>query len=309
VTLANGVSMPRVGYGTWRLTGPALLDHLHHALEAGYRLIDTAQVYRNEGLVGQAVRRAAATSALPRDQLFLTTKVSPRHMGSGEETRASVLASLDALGVAYVDLVLLHWPGAAKVPLQDHERLRTRRQESWRALQALYAEGRVRAIGVSNYTLPHLHDLTAVGGVQPMVNQVECHPLLYDAGCRELLAHCRAHGIHVQAYASLGEGALVTEGEEEEEGKAPLIPGLQAMAARYPGCSQAQVLLRWALEHGFSVLPKSTRSARIQGNIRLDFSLAPADMAELDGLLLAGVGAEGQQVRKRRFCWDPHTVA
>jgi diketogulonate reductase-like aldo/keto reductase len=222
------------------------------ALRLGYRHIDTARAYRNEADVGSAVR----ASGLPRDQIFVTTKLWNEDQGYDRALRAFD-ASLQRLGLEYVDLYLLHWPVAG------------RRLDSWRALERLYEEGRARSIGVSNFLVPHLTELLASARHPPAANQIELTPFLQR---RETVALCEHHGIVVEAYSPLTHGRRLDD---------PMV----AKVARRVGRTAAQVLLRWGLQHGYVILPKSTKPARIAENGALfDFALDEPSMKELDGL-------------------------
>ncbi|KAJ7307434.1 hypothetical protein JRQ81_009453 [Phrynocephalus forsythii] len=233
VWLNSGTPMPLLGLGTFRLKGEEVVRRsLDAALENGYRLVDTAAVYGNEAALGRALRELLPRHGLSRGDVFLTSKLSPRDHGEGP-AEAACLASLEQLGCDYLDLYLIHWPGTQGRP-QDDAGNRERRQESWRALERLHQAGKLKAIGVSNYTLRHLKELLAGCRVPPAVLQVELHPQLAQP---DLLDFCRQQGIHVQAYSSLGTGRLVEQPEVVE-------------VARRRGRTPAQVLLRWALQRG-----------------------------------------------------------
>ncbi len=240
--------MPSVGLGVWRLApGRETEQSVEWALEAGYRLLDTATLYRNEQSVGAAVRR----SGLPRDEVFVTTKLYPMHPSAPRE----LAKSLERLGLDYVDLYLIHWP----VPL-----LRARH---WRQLEALQAEGLAREIGVSNYGQRQLTPL--LGARSPAVDQVRMSPLHFRP---QLVEFCRKHDIVVEAYSPLEQGRAVSN---------PTVIGL----AERLGKSPAQVLIRWSLQHGAVVIPRSKTETRIRENIDVfDFELTPDDMAALDQL-------------------------
>jgi methylglyoxal/glyoxal reductase len=253
VRLNSGLDIPRLGFGVYQVprgepTERAVLD----ALQAGYRHIDTARIYGNERDVGSAVR----ASGVPRAELFITTKLWNDDQGFDSALRAFD-ASSARLGLDYVDLYLLHWP----VP--------QRRLESWRALERLLADKRVRAIGVSNFMRHHLEELLAAAQVVPAVNQIELSPFLQQRQVRDF---CRQHGIAVEAYSPLTRGRRFDD------------PAVVAVA-RAVGRSPAQVLLRWGVQHDLIVLPKSVHAARIAENAAiLDFELSPAQMQTLDAL-------------------------
>ncbi|HEX6244604.1 MAG TPA: aldo/keto reductase [Polyangiales bacterium] len=251
--LNNGVHIPQVGLGVWQAArGEVTQGAVRTALELGYRHIDTARVYGNEMDVGAAVRQ----SGIPRDQVFVTTKLWNDDQGYDATFRAFEQSS-KRLGLDYIDLYLLHWPVAGK------------RLDSWQALEELYAQKRVRAIGVSNFLVPHLQELIQHASVVPQVNQIELTPFLQR---RETLALCKQHGIVVQAYSPLTRGQKFND------------PSLRHVAHRV-GRSPAQVLLRWGIQKGVVVLPKSVSRERITQNAALfDFELDADAMQTLDGL-------------------------
>lgn len=253
VPLTSGTSIPQVGLGVWQSAqGAETQDAVRAAIELGYRHVDTARVYRNEADVGAAVRAAD----VPRDQVFVTTKLWNDDHGY-DAARRALDKSLARLGLDYVDLYLVHWPVAGK------------RKESWRALEQAFADGKARAIGVSNYLVPHLRELLDHAKVPPHVNQIELTPFLQRRDTRAL---CAEHRIVVEAYSPL------TRGERFDHRV------VRAIAAEV-GRSPAQVLLRWGIQHGHVVLPKSVNRARIRENAAVfDFALTPDAMARLDGL-------------------------
>ncbi|MFD0673363.1 aldo/keto reductase [Cohnella sp. GCM10027633] len=263
--LLNGVEMPRLGLGVWRTepgeqTGQAVLA----ALEAGYRSVDTASLYRNEADVGRAIR----ASGIAREDVFVTTKVWNSEQGY-DTTVASFHESLRRLEMDYVDLFLVHWPVAGKY------------KETYRALEHLYEQGKVRAIGVSNFLIHHLEDLMNTCRIKPMVNQVELHPLLTQ---KKLLAFCRKEGIQLESWRPLMQGRLD-------------IPLLTELAAKY-GKTPAQIVLRWHLQLGVVTIPKSVRPERIRENAELyDFALEPEDVVRIDALN-----------ENRRFGADPDHI-
>ncbi|HEY0477297.1 MAG TPA: aldo/keto reductase [Kofleriaceae bacterium] len=253
IPLATGAHIPQVGLGVYQSPpGAATRDAITAALELGYRHIDTARIYGNEADVGAAIR----ASAVPRDQVFVTTKLWNDDQGYDTALRA-LDASLGRLGLDHVDLYLIHWPVPGK------------RRESWRALERALADGRARAIGVSNYLVPHLRELLGEAKVVPHVNQIELTPFLQR---REACALCRGHGIVIEAYSPLTRGERLGH---------PVVGAI----ARAVGRTPAQVLLRWGIQHGFVILPKSIRRERIAENAAVfDFTLDAAAMAQLDGL-------------------------
>jgi len=261
IALNDGNRMPRLGLGVWQISsGKSCESAVRAALDVGYRHIDTAAFYGNESSVGQAIR----DSGIARGEIYVTTKLWNSDHGNVEKAFDRSLAKLK---LDYVDLYLIHYP----VP----ERLR-----SWRVLEKLRAGGKVRSIGVSNFTVRHLTELIAKAEIVPAANQVELHPYLYQ---RELLDFCREKIIVVQAYSPL------THGERLKD------PKLVAMAKKYGNKSPAQILIRWALQHDVVVLPKSANRQRIVENADVfDFAISAADMAELDGFN-----------EELRTCWDP----
>jgi diketogulonate reductase-like aldo/keto reductase len=253
LTLSGGVEIPALGLGVYQSRpGHTTRDAVTAALEAGYRHIDTATVYRNEADVGQAIRE----SSVPRDQIFVTTKLWNSNHGYDPTLRAFD-RSLDRFGFEYIDLYLVHWP----VP---GERL-----DTWRAMERVFADGRARAIGVSNYMPRHLEELLAHATVQPAVNQFELSPYLARWNLVEM---CRSHDIAVETYSPLTKGHKLGDRT------------LADIGAKYDK-SPAQILIRWALDHGFVVIPKSVRPARIRENMDVfGFSLDTNDLATLDAL-------------------------
>jgi diketogulonate reductase-like aldo/keto reductase len=251
--LPTGAFIPKLGLGVWQTPrGEVTQNAVEAALRLGYRHVDTARVYGNESDVGAGLR----ASGVPRSEVFVTTKLWNDDQGYDSALRAFD-ASLGRLGLDYVDLYLLHWP----VP--------GRRLESWRALERLHADGRARAIGVSNFMPRHLDELLANASVVPAVDQIEVHPFLQQ---RDTRAACARHGIVVEAYSPLTHGVRLDD------------PTVAAVAERV-GRTPAQVLLRWALQHDLVVLPKSTRRERIAENAAIfDFSLDLEAMAALDAL-------------------------
>lgn len=255
VRLNNGVEIPQVGFGVFLIPETETKAAVATALAAGYRHIDTAKLYQNEAEVGEAI----AESGIPREEIFVTTKVWNSEQGY-EPAIDSFEASLDRLGLQVLDLLLIHWP----VPDLD------RYVETWQAFEKLYADGRVRAIGVSNFHIAHLQRLFDETTVVPAVNQIELHPQLPQD---ELRAFHAQHGIVTEAWSPLARGGAVLSD-----------PTVTAIAERV-GKSPAQVVLRWSLQLGNVVLPRSVTPSRIAENLELfDFSLADEDMAAIAGL-------------------------
>ncbi|MEU0126505.1 MULTISPECIES: aldo/keto reductase [unclassified Streptomyces] len=254
VTLNNGVTIPQLGFGVFQIPDDETTAAVSGALEAGYRSIDTAAVYGNESGVG----RALAESGLPREDLFITTKLWNADQGY-DSTLAAFEASLAELGLDYLDLYLIHWPAPARDLYVD----------TWRALEKLLADGRIRAAGVSNFQPSHLRRLLGESSLVPAVNQVELHPGLQQVDVRAANA---GHGIVTEAWSPLAQGALLNE------------EALTLLAERH-GKTPAQVVLRWHLQLGNVVIPKSVTPARVRQNIDVfDFELSAADMEAIAGL-------------------------
>jgi diketogulonate reductase-like aldo/keto reductase len=253
LALATGAQIPQIGFGVYDApAGPTTRDATLVALELGYRHIDTARIYGNEADVGEAIR----ASGVPRADVFVTTKLWNDDHGYDQALRA-LDGSLGRLRMDYVDLYLVHWPVQGK------------RRESWRALEKAFTDGKAKAIGVSNYLDRHLREVIGEAKVRPHVNQIELSPFLQR---REAVAMCKEHGIVVEAYSPLTRGKRLDDAAVGEIARA---------VRRTP----AQVLLRWGIQHGFVVLPKSVTRSRIAENAALfDFALDAAQMAKLDGL-------------------------
>jgi 2,5-diketo-D-gluconate reductase A len=255
ITLNNGVEMPQLGFGVWQVPDAEAPLAVGTALEAGYRSIDTAAIYGNEEGTGKAL----AASGLPREELFVTTKLWNSEQGYDSTLRAFDV-SLTKLGLDYVDLYLIHWPLASL----------DRYMDTWRAFEKLYADGRIRAIGVSNFRPAHLRRLFDEGSVVPAVNQIELHPNLQQA---ELRAFHAEHGIATEAWSPLGQGKELLSD--------PVVTGLATLYAKSP----AQILLRWHLQLGNVVIPKSVTPSRIKENIDVfGFELTAEDLAALAAL-------------------------
>lgn len=249
VKLAAGGAMPLVGFGTWQLRGNRAYDATRYALEVGYRHIDTATMYGNEAEVGRAIR----DSGVPREEIFLTTKLAPSNAG---RERATIAASLRGLGTDYVDLWLIHWPPRdAGLP-------------SWREFLAVQSEGLARAVGVSNYELDQLDRLADASGQMPAVNQIPWSPHQYDP---DLLAGHEQRKVVLEGYSPLKDTRL-------------RHPVLTEVAQRH-GVTPAQVVLRWHLEHQIPVIPRSSKRERIAANFDLSgFTLSADEVARIDGI-------------------------
>jgi methylglyoxal/glyoxal reductase len=254
-TLPNGVKMPWLGLGVFKVEdGSEVVNSVKTALEVGYRSIDTAAIYGNEEGVGKAI----AESTVPREELFITTKVWNANHGY-EATLAAFDVSLEKLGLDYLDLYLIHWP----LPSQG------KFVETWKALEKLYKDGRVRAIGVSNFKVHHLEEIIANCEIIPMVNQVEYHPRFNQ---RELHDFCKRHGIQLEAWSPLMQGGMLEE------------PDLVEIAKKY-NKSTAQIIIRWDLQTGVVTIPKSVKPHRIAENADVfDFELSLEDMEKINAL-------------------------
>jgi len=254
VSLNNGVAMPQLGFGVFRVPEDDTVAAVLGAIESGYRSIDTASLYGNEAAVGRAVRSCGG----PRGELFVTTKLWNDDQGH-RSTLDAFDRSLARLGLDYVDLYLIHWPVPARGAYLD----------TWRAFELIYASGRARAIGVSNFQPWHLQPILDGCGVVPAVNQVELHPALQQDAVR---GFDRAHGIATEAWSPLAKGDVLAD------------PVITALAAKY-GRTPAQIVLRWHIELGNVVVPKSVTPSRIRENIDIfDFALTAEDMAGIRAL-------------------------
>ena len=270
LALNNGVEIPQVGLGVWQAEeGEEVERAVTTALEAGYRLIDTAAAYGNEAGVGRALK----ASGLPRKEIFVTTKLWNAHHAY-EDALAAFDESLDKLDCGYIDLYLIHWP----LPMEG------KFTQAWKALEHLYESERVRAIGISNFKPHHLEVLLREARTVPAVNQIELHPLFQQ---KETRAACAAHNIAVESYSP-----LMRAGEALEH------PVLVDLANRH-GTTPAQVILRWHVQSGFIVIPKSVKPERIRENIALfDFALSETDLRAIDGM-----------DREQRIGADPDTAS
>jgi 2,5-diketo-D-gluconate reductase A len=250
VDLGGGVAMPMVGFGTWQLQGRRAYDAVRYALQVGYRHIDTATMYRNEREVGRAI----TDSGLARDDVFVTTKLPP---GNAGRARSTISDSLRALGTGHVDLWLVHWPPGGRASVQV-----------WRNFLAIRDEGLCRAVGVSNYSIPEIDELITATGERPAVNQIPWSPSRYNPS---LLSAHADRGIAVEGYSPL-------------KGTRLNAPVLEEIAAKH-GVTSAQVVLRWHLDLGITVIPKSARPERIRSNFDLfSFSLSPEEVTRINRL-------------------------
>jgi len=250
--LNNGLKMPWLGFGVFQTKeGDEVIRSVKWALEAGYRSIDTAMIYRNERGVGRAIK----DSGVPREEIFLTTKLWNDDIRARRAMRAFD-ESLRRLDVDYVDLYLIHWPVEG-------------RQEAWKAMENIYESGRAKAIGVSNFMVEHLEDFLPECKVVPAVNQVEFHPFLVQP---HLLQYCQEHKIQLEAWSPIAKGQVMDS------------PNIQEIAKKYDK-TPVQITLRWELQHGVVTIPKSVHKERIVANCQtFDFELSDEDMADLDAL-------------------------
>jgi diketogulonate reductase-like aldo/keto reductase len=265
--LNNGVHIPALGFGTWQIDPWKTADIVVEALKMSYRLIDTAKIYGNEEGVGEAVR----DSGIDRKDIFVTTKLWNSDQGY-ESGKQAFAGSLKRLGLEYIDLYLIHWPGGGE------------RLNAWKALTEIYESGQAKAIGVSNFTVKHLEELAAHSKLAPAVNQIEFHPFIYEEQ-KPVLEYCQQHDIVVEAYSPLARG-----------GSQLRHPAIADVAKRHQR-TNAQVMLRWAMQHDTVPIPKSNSPERMRENLEAqDFSLSEEDMFQLDNL--AG----------NRTTWDPSGV-
>jgi len=250
-TLNNGIQMPLLGLGVYDMYNEEAEAAIEHALHTGYRLIDTATLYRNEKEVGNAIKK----SGINRQEIFLTTKVANNEQGY-DSTLKAFDKSLKLLQQDYVDLYLVHWP------------VKEKRKDTWKALEKLYTDKRVKAIGVANYLIPFLYELETYTSITPVVNQIEFTPWLF---VKDVLAFCKEKNIQLQSYSPITRGKKF--GDER----------LQQLCKKYDK-TPAQIILRWNIEHGVSTIPKSANPMRIEENFNIfDFTLSKEDVALIDG--------------------------
>jgi diketogulonate reductase-like aldo/keto reductase len=267
--LNSGGEIPALGFGTWQLSPDEAYESVINAIKSGYRLIDTAKIYRNEEAVGQAIK----DSNIARQDIFVTTKLWNSNQGY-ESTLKAFDDSLAKLGLDYLDLYLIHWPGEGK----------DKRHQSWRALCELKESGRIKHIGVSNFTITHLEQLLAFSNITPAVNQIEFHPFIYKEQ-KELLDFCHNKGIVFEAYSPLAQGHLNDD--------------ILTLIAKKQGKSSSQVMLRWAVQKGTIPLPRSRNPSHIKENFEIfDFELSDKEMSHIDDLS-----------NDDRQSWDPTNIA
>lgn len=273
--LSNGIQIPKIGLGTYQMSGVQCKEAVTAALNAGYRHIDTAIYYSNHKNVAEAIRDYS------REELFITSKIPPYKQGY-ENAMKATLDSLKELNTDYLDLMLIHWPGVAGFDPNDPNQV-NERHSTWRALEDLYNQGKLKAIGVSNFLQLHLSKLFEVCRIKPMVNQFEYHPWCHDD---ELVGFCNSNGIIVEAYSSLARAQPNLWSN----------PEFTRLASKY-NKEKGQVLLRWGLQKGCVILPKSGKADRIASNIQLDFEISLEDMNLLDSFN-----------SNTHTCWDPRNI-
>ncbi|MFE0592247.1 aldo/keto reductase [Micromonospora echinospora] len=275
ITLNDGNTIPQLGFGVFQVEPRDTVTAVREALRIGYRHIDTAQMYGNESEVGQAIR----TSGLEREEVFVTSKLS-NAFHRPDDARKAIQSTLDELRFNYVDLFLIHWPLPT---LYDGDFVST-----WKALEEFRADGRARSIGVSNFQVPHLERLAAETDTPPAVNQVEVHPYF---GNEQVRAYGREHGIVTEAWSPIAQGKVLGD---------PVITGIAGKVGRTP----AQVVLRWHIQRGDVVFPKSVTPARVAENFAIfDFTLDDDDMARITGLDRGETGRQG--AHPDTFDWMP----
>ena len=260
-TLSNNVTIPELGFGTWQTpNGDVAVSAVKKALEVGYRHIDTAQGYKNEDSVGQAIKE----SGIPREEIFLTTKLwNENH--SYDLVLSSFEESLKKLQTDYIDLFLIHWPN----PVKFRDNWQSANAETWRAMEELYQAGKIKAIGVSNFLPHHFEELKKTATIFPMVNQIFLAPGELQ---NEVVAYCKENNVLLEAYSPLGTGKIFD------------VPEMQELSDKY-GKTIAQIAIRWSLQRGFLPLPKSVTPSRIEENLAVfDFELSDEDMERIDQL-------------------------
>ncbi|XP_043270968.1 NADPH-dependent aldo-keto reductase, chloroplastic-like isoform X2 [Venturia canescens] len=271
--------------GTYKIVGrETILNVLDEALKVGYRSIDTAAVYRNEEDIGRALQSLLPKYNLTRENIFITTKLSPIDHGDSRRIEKAVHNALTSLKVSYIDLFLIHWPGKSGIS-ESSSANREFRSETWKTLVKLKSQGLLRSIGVSNYNIKHLGQLLEnCYGIRPAVNQVECHPHYKQT---ELIKFCEEEGIHVQAYSSLGTSNY----------KSLLKDPIVCRVANELAVSPARVLLKWALQQNIGIIPKAVQKVHIRDNFQLQFKIHDDQMIALSSLT------------QTKYAWDPDNVA
>lgn len=272
LTLLNGMKIPSIGFGTWQTPdGDIAVNAVKYALEVGYRHIDTAAAYGNEESVNKAIRE----SDIPREELFITTKLWNSDRGYAKTLNAFE-DSMKKLGVDYLDLYLIHWPSNKK----DGDKVNA---DTWKAFEKLYRDGQIKAIGVSNFLVHHLESLMESAEIEPMINQIEFHPGQMQS---EVLEFCRKHAILIEGWSPLGTGRMLEN------------PQLKEIAGNYRK-SVAQLCIRWALQHEVLPLPKSVTPSRIAENMQVfDFEISESDMKTIDDMpYFGGSGLDPDKVK------------
>ncbi|XP_014240996.1 uncharacterized protein LOC106661829 [Cimex lectularius] len=285
VTLKNGEKMPVLGFGTYKMSDKHVLEAaLETAISNGYRLIDTASTYDNEDLIGDALKNVLAKLQINRNELFIVSKLSPKEHGR-DKVKKAVTTSLKKLQLNYLDMFLIHWPGAGNLK-PNHPQNKTLRKESWHELESCVRDGLVKSIGVSNYTFPHLENLYSYCSIEPSVNQVEFH--IHYRQKDDIINFCSNRNLLLQAYGSFGgeEGANVLLNDPTA------VQVAQDLKVTVP-----QLLLRWSLQKGFAVIPKSSKPERIQENSQLNFVIPPEKMKALDGI-----------TTRKKYDWNPDDI-
>lgn len=255
----NGNTIPALGLGTFRVdNSDECKEAVKHAIISGYRHIDTAKVYENEEMVGQGIKEGLAEAGLNREDLFVTTKLWMSDYGR-ESVQVAYEASLQRLGLDYVDLYLIHWPGIDSALIV----------ETWKAMEALYNEGKVKNIGVSNFNVNHLEDLLKATSIKPVINQIECHPYMTQT---ELRSYLKAQNIVAQSWSPLMNGQILEDAVVKE-------------VANELGKTPAQVIIRWNIDEEIVVIPKSVTPSRIEENLNVfDFELSEDQLTRLNDL-------------------------
>lgn len=294
--------MPMFGLGTWRIKGEIAYSTVRAAIKLGYRLIDSASVYGNEDQVGRAIRDAVASGDVERDDVWVTTKINTRDQGF-EKASNSIAQSLEIMGLDYIDCILVHFPATRGLDHKSSKNLENRKG-TWSALEEAVRAGKLRSIGVSNYTVRHLREMIegseGYANVKPVINQFELHPCLYD---KELVQYCQSNGIHVQAYSSFAEGRFFSEPKIIGGSDFPQEPvAVVGEIAKKYGTDAGTVLLAWALAHNILVIPKSVNESRLRSNLQaIKLQLDPEDVGAIDQL-------SSKPCNVYRGCWDPSNV-
>ena len=285
VKFYNGIRSPQIQFGTFRIkTEEDVFNSVTTALNAGYRAFDTASVYRNHGKIAKTFKQVLPKLNLTRKDIFITSKLAPKDHGT-EKSEAAIKNILNDLDVDYLDLFLIHWPGVQRLDVTDPLN-RELRQESWRVLEKFYNLGKFKAIGISNYTLSHMQELLSHCQIVPHVIQLELHPHYQQT---ELVQYCQQNKIHVQAYSSLGQAGTESPLYQED-----IIKNIAELLSVTP----AQVLLRWGVQKGYTIMPKSVTPGRIKENIDINhFKLSIEQMNLIDSL------EKGQ-----KYTWNPETI-